>query len=86
VNTLRKVASRALWLTKGATLCGGAVVTLALLFGVASVALGANGGNFILGKDNAATTLTKLTGNVNGGLEDLRHAYSLPFDKAPVIV
>lgn len=63
---LRKAAAKALWLTKGAALFGGAVVTLALVLGVASAALGANGGNFILGKSNTATLLTKLTGNVNG--------------------
>lgn len=63
---LRKAASKALWLTRGAALFGGAVVTLALVLGVATVALGANGGNFILGKNNAATALTRLTGNVDG--------------------
>lgn len=63
---LKRVASRAMWLTRGAALFGGAVVTLALVLGVATVALGANGGNFILGQGNAATALTRLTGNVNG--------------------
>lgn len=63
---LRKAIGKALWLTKGAALFGSSVVTLALVFGLASVALGANGGNFILGKSNVATALTKLTGNVNG--------------------
>lgn len=63
---LRKAAARALWLTKGAALFGGSVVTLALILGVASVALGANGGNFILGRSNVATALTSLAGNVNG--------------------
>lgn len=64
---LRKAAARALWLTRGADLFGGSVVTLALVLGVASAALGANGQNFILGSlNNTATAITKLTGNVNG--------------------
>ncbi len=63
---LRSAARRLLWMTKGAALFGGAVVTLALVFGVASMALGANGGNFILGKNNFATAFTQLVGNVNG--------------------
>jgi len=36
---------------------------LTLVFGLASKALRANGGNFILDKQNAATTITKLTDN-----------------------
>jgi hypothetical protein len=45
----------------------GLAVILALLFGMASAAFGANGQNFILGSlNNTATALTKLTGNVNG--------------------
>ncbi len=39
---------------------------MALVFGAGSVALGANGGNFILGQNNVASALTKLTGNVDG--------------------
>jgi hypothetical protein len=35
---------------------------LALMLGVATAAFGANGGNFILGKTNVATLLTKLGG------------------------
>lgn len=39
-------------------------LVLALVFGLASIAIWANGGNFILDKQNAATARTKLTGNV----------------------
>ena len=39
-------------------------LVLALVLGLASIAIRANGGNFILDKQNAATALTKLTGNV----------------------
>ncbi len=44
----------------------GAALTLALVFGAASMALGDNGGNFILGRVNTATDLTRLASNVNG--------------------
>lgn len=44
----------------------GLAIMLALVFGVATTALGANGNPFLLGKGNLATALTKLTGNVNG--------------------
>src|SRR3712207_8268041 len=38
---LRSIAARALWLTKGAALFGGAVVTLALVLGVVTMAAAA---------------------------------------------
>jgi hypothetical protein len=44
----------------------GLALVLALVVGVASTALSATGGNFILGQNNAADVLTRLTGNVNG--------------------
>ena len=64
---LKSAASKAMWLAKGMALFWGAVMTLALVFGAASMALAANGQPFLLGKaTNAATALTKLTANVNG--------------------
>jgi hypothetical protein len=39
-------------------------LVLALVFGLASLVPGANGGNFILDKQNAATAVTKLTDNM----------------------
>ena len=46
----------------------GLALVMALLFGVASTALGANGGSFILGKaTNAATKVTGLVGKVAAG-------------------
>ena len=46
----------------------GLALVLALVFGVATTALGANGQSFILGKlNNAATAVTGLVGNVDGG-------------------
>ena len=45
----------------------GLALVMALVLGVAGMAFGANGGNFILGKvNNAATAVTGLVGNVNG--------------------
>ncbi len=93
---LRSAARKVLWATKGMALFGGAVVTLALVFGAASTALGANGGNFILGQNNAATALTRLTGNVNGstlqvantnpGADDSALTLSVPDGEAPMVV
>ena len=45
---------------------GSQLVFLGLVFGAASVALGANGDNFVLGQNNVATVLTRLTGSVQG--------------------
>jgi len=44
----------------------GLSVILALVFGVATTAVGATGGNFVLGKANMATTASKLTASVAG--------------------
>lgn len=67
---LRSATRKAMRLVRGLALFGGAAFGLALVVGLtagaASMAFGANGGNFILGKNNAATALTRLTGNVNG--------------------
>src|SRR5215203_1950332 len=93
---LRKAGAKALWLAKGAALFWGSVMTLALVLGVATVALGANGGNFILGRDNVATALTKLTANVQGpamqvqntnpGADDAAMALSVQSGEAPMRV
>lgn len=44
----------------------GLALVLALMFGLASAALSATGGNFILGKANEATTVSKLTASIAG--------------------
>jgi hypothetical protein len=44
----------------------GLAMVLALVFGVATTALGATGGNFILGKANVAGAVSKLTASVSG--------------------
>jgi hypothetical protein len=44
----------------------GLALVLALIFGLAGVALSATGGNFVLGKSNEATNVSKLTATVAG--------------------
>ena len=64
---LRSAASKAMSVGRFASAVFGLALVLALMFGVTSVALAANGQPFLLGRaTNAATALTKLTGNVNG--------------------
>ena len=65
---LRKAASKVVWVGRATVFLVGLAMILALLFGMASTAFGANGGNFILGSlNNTATAITKLTGTVGGG-------------------
>jgi hypothetical protein len=63
---LRSMASKVAWVGRTASMVFGLALVLALIFGVASVALSATGGNFILGKANEATTVSKLTASVAG--------------------
>lgn len=62
---LKSAASKVMWVGRATVFLVGLAVILALLFGVASMALGANGNPFILGKPgNKATKVTGLVGNV----------------------
>jgi hypothetical protein len=64
----RSAASKIGWMARAITTVVGLAIMLALVFGVASTALGANGGNFILGKgNNVATKVTGLIGQVATG-------------------
>ena len=64
---LGKAASKVVWVGRATVFLVGLAMILALLFGMASTAFGANGGNFILGSlNNTATAITKLTGTVGG--------------------
>src|SRR5919112_1388348 len=64
----RSVAKKVAWVGRTASMVFGLALVLALVFGMASTAFGANGANFILGSlDNTATAITKLTGSVSGG-------------------
>ena len=59
---------KVMWAGKATVFMMGLALMLALIFGMASTALGANNDPFILGVlNNTATAITKLTGNVSGG-------------------
>lgn len=63
-----KILGGALRIARGTALALGVAVVLALTVGLASEALGANGGNLILGKaNNVATRVTGLVGRVASG-------------------
>ena len=65
---MKGVFEKVIWLGKRTVFMAGLAVILALVFGVASTALGANGGSFILGKaTNTATKVTGLIGKVATG-------------------
>lgn len=67
-DVFRKVASWVAWVGRTASMVFGLALVLALVLGVATMALAANGNNFVLGVlNNSATAITKLTGNVPGG-------------------
>ncbi|HJQ30298.1 MAG TPA: pertactin-like passenger domain-containing protein [Rubrobacter sp.] len=62
---LRSTASKVMWVGRATVFLVGLSVILALIFGAASAALGANGDSFILGKAaNTATNMTGLVGNI----------------------
>ena len=63
---LRSMASKVAWMARVTTTVVGLAIMLAMMFGVASAAFGANGGSFILGQLNKATAMTRLTANVAG--------------------
>ena len=51
---VRTIFHKVMWVGKAAVFTAGMAMILALVFGVATTALGATGGNFILGKANVA--------------------------------
>src|SRR5215210_8342287 len=74
-SMLRKVASKVAWVGRSASMVFGLALVLALIVGVASMAFGANGGNFILGRTNVATIVTRLAGpdGVNGAMFEVQN-------------
>ena len=62
----RKLFGKVMWVGRTAATVFGLALVLALVFGVATTAIGATGGNFILGKSNSATTVSKLTASIAG--------------------
>jgi hypothetical protein len=63
---LRSMASKVAWVGRTASMVFGLALVLALILGVASAALSATGGNFVLGKANEATSVSKLTATIAG--------------------
>lgn len=61
---LKSATSKVMWLGRATVFMVGLAVILALVFGAASTALSATGGNFILGKANSAGAVSKLTTNI----------------------
>ena len=62
---VKSAVSKVMWVGRATVFLVGLAVILALLFGLASTALGANGKPLILGK--AANTASKITGLVKSG-------------------
>jgi hypothetical protein len=58
----KSIFSKVMWVGRATVFCVGLAVTLALMLGIAATALAANGDNFILGRTNVATAITRLTG------------------------
>jgi hypothetical protein len=92
---LRTAAKKVIWAGRATSTLLGLAVLLAVLFGVATTALGATGGNFILGKGNSAGATTKLTSAagttlqlINNGTAAAATALNLtvPSGKAPLRV
>jgi hypothetical protein len=63
---LRTVSRKVMSVGKAAVFTAGMAMILALVFGVATTASGATGGNFILGKANVAGAVSKLTAGLSG--------------------
>ena len=57
---LRTAASKIAWVGRTASMVIGLALVMALVFGVATMALGATGGNFLLGQRNVAGALSTL--------------------------
>jgi hypothetical protein len=63
---LRSAVGKVMWVGRATVFLVGLAVIVALVLGVATMALGATGGNFILGKANAAGAVSRLTANIAG--------------------
>jgi len=70
---VRSAASKIAWTARATTVVVGLAIMLALIFGLATAAFGANGQPWILGEANVATAITKLAGaaGVNGPMLQL---------------
>jgi len=66
MGMLKSMASKVAWVGRTVPTVFGLALVLGLIFGVTSAALSATRGNFILGKANGATTVSKLTASTVG--------------------
>ncbi len=66
VKVTRTIFSKVMWVGRATVFLVGLAVILALVFGVASTAMSATGGSFILGKANGADRVSKLTASIAG--------------------
>jgi len=62
---MRSAVSKVMWVGRATVFMVGLAVTLALVLGVATTALGATGASFILGKPNSAETPTSLVSTLS---------------------
>lgn len=69
---LRSAASKVMWVGRATVFLVGLAVVLALVFGVATTAMGANGDFFKVGKSNLASAVSVLTKRGAGPALDLR--------------
>jgi hypothetical protein len=69
---LRSAASKVIWVGRATVFLVGLAVILALLFGVASVALGTDGDFFKVGRSNLADSVSRLSKSGTGPALDLR--------------
>ena len=78
------MVSRALWVGRATSAVVGLAILLALVVGLASAAFGANGQAWVLGRDNVATTITRLggTGGVDGPMVRITNNDAGTDDKA----
>jgi hypothetical protein len=95
---IRSAASKVMWVGRATVFMVGLAVILALVFGLASAAFGANGQAWILGQGNVATAITRLAGpegvqgamlqvvNNNAGTDDTALNLSVQSGEAPMRV
>jgi hypothetical protein len=81
---LRTVAAKMAWVGRTASMVFGLALVMALVVGAASTAWSATGGNFILGKGNMATAITRLAGaaGVDGPMLQITNNNADPNDTA----
>jgi hypothetical protein len=69
---LKTISSKVVWVGRAASIVFGLVLVLALIFGVATAAFGANGASFLLGESNVASAVSKLIKQGAGPALELR--------------